>query len=196
MEDNKLAGLLKGSQKPQGMTGEEALELERVLSIINGIDLDKAIEQKQAQMLPMDRALARLNNGGQLVRRAKAKKAKRKKLHWRTKEARKRAENQQYYVRRGKDNRRKALAEKLTSAEGWWEHVSGSWKRKGLKVEVTGEEWKEAVWPVVEGRLFITYRYNCKEPMSLKNMIVKDTEDGAVLFDGKEHELKKLGYCL
>jgi len=184
------------AKNKEGMSGEEALELERVLSIINGIDLDKALDQKMKALPPMERAVAILNNGGSLVRRAKAKRAPKKKLHWRTKEARKRKENQQYYERRLKNLRREKLAEQLTSPEGWWEHVSSSWKRKGVPLKVTEEGWLEYVWPAVQGRVFITYRYNTKEPMSLGNMIVKDVEGGAVLFDGKEWLLKQQGYCL
>lgn len=196
MEQKAIVERLRGTEKKEGMTAEEALELERVLSVIKGIDLDRAIEQKQAEMLPVERAIARLNNGGSLVRRAKAKSVRKKKAHWKTRQARKRAENQLYYARRLKDRRREELAEKLKTAEGWWEHVSGTWKRKRVGLKITKEEWLTEVWPKVEGRIFITYRYNTKEAMSLGNMLVKDSDTDNVLFDGKEYALRKNGYIL
>ena len=91
------------------------------------------------------------------------------------------------------------LAKMLTTPEGWWKYLTeGSWKKRGVEVELTYEEFVEHIYPVSVGKGLIPVflRYDSEKPISLENVIVKDTKSRSVVFDGAEYKLRLLGMIL
>jgi hypothetical protein len=67
---------------------------------------------------------------------------------------------------------------------------------KKIPIGLTLGEFTEHLYPfILEGKVPTFRRYDTKKGLTLANLIVRDTS-GAVLWDGKEYQLKLAGYIL
>jgi hypothetical protein len=193
MDEKLLEALTGRSREKRGMTPEEAMEYADLIRKLNAIDLDKVQDEKRAALSPMERLVADLGENKDVARRLKGK---RKKTHWKKAKRLKREYDRTRYREVLKPQRKKELAEKLTTAEGWWEYLNRNWRWLKTPVTMTQEEWTEVVWPRLNGRVPVFFRYNTKEPISLANIVVKCTETREVMFDGQEWDMIRMGYVL
>lgn len=181
---------------------EEALELhslDELLKAVAAVDLDQL---KIEKMGPVE-AYFTIREKEYLERRVKAKvkpdKRKpefRKKLHWKTRE-RKRKE---YYKQVSYPRYLRKMSQ-LVSDKGWYDIIKGGWERWGWTVHITREEWATHIEPLLVGRVPYTERYNTSNPViTLAGIMIFDkTDTGRLrkpLFDGAEFHLKQLGYTL
>lgn len=83
----------------------------------------------------------------------------------------------------------------MLSEEGWYPVLREQWQAAGVECELTREEWDMLVAPAVGDKLPNIRRYDTSKPVGLSNIWVVGRK-GEVLFDGKEHVLKSLGYIL
>lgn len=159
--------------------------LESLLELVNSIDLERAVEEKQAEMTPMDRLVEELRKGGTVVR-----KKKRPKMHYKVR----RRKRREYYARVEAPRRKKRLAAQLAQGpQGWYKFLRKQWQQQSIKVPLTLEEFETILWPAIEGYVFTVRRYDTKGPIRLDNIWVEDCESRKVLWDGKEHRLRELG---
>ena len=174
------------------LSNEEILELSRLLVKIQEVDLGKLDEEKFEQLAPVDQVVAKLEDKG-LRRQLKAKqqKPKRKKLHWKTKAARKKA---YYYAARKPAKRRKKM-ELAKTPEGWYQIVTDKWKERGYEY-FSLEDWVGIIWPHIGYKVPVFSRYSFTEGYTVGNIWVRDADTGDTLFDGKEHLLREAGYIL
>ena len=203
-EVSNLTPKMKASLK----AAEELLELHDLLVKIRDDHLNRGVSDEE-------RILAALESFDIVKERKKATSsaAKRKKqetkLHWKTIQKRKREARRRHYV--SEKNKRKYEWKQIFEQAKASGDEAGAWykwlgrestrmahkKRKGWKI--TEEEFREHIFPSLldgEGkpRIPVMQRYDKDGLWELPNMYV--TVEGRVVFDGKEYELKKLGYCL
>jgi hypothetical protein len=64
-------------------------------------------------------------------------------------------------------------------------------------VELTEEEWNREVEPRI-GRenVPVVFLVDREKPVSLGNILVRDSDSRSLLFDGTEYLMRKLGYIL
>ena len=172
-------------------------ELYNKLEKIQEEDLQKLsqMESLGSQSLSsMEKMVEELKKSQSVTRKVKGAQLKKKKVHWKTAQRKRR----EYYQSTAKHRRIIKKGELLsTGAEGWWEHIRGHWYQKGYAVELTKEEWTEIIWPALGGRIPVFRRYNTNAPISLENIyIVESGTQKTVLFDGKEHKMRELGLIL
>lgn len=162
-------------------------------------ELDQRVRQGDIplpQEKPLEAALEHLKRYGRVLTkegkldgRVAAGKRRRKKN---TTRKRNNARQQRW---RKKWNER-MLTEALTQ-DNYYKYVSGRWKRKKRQWVITEEEWLTYVQPTIPvGCIIELRRYDTGKPTDLGNIIVYNASNGDVLFDGKEHLLSSLGYCL
>ena len=167
---------------------EALLEKLRVASMFKDLDLvEDALNRLQTEA---QRVAGDLREGKKITRALRRQKTAKRKLHWKTKKKREREYYREYRVPRMRE-RRAALLEGES-----WALVEEYWKRKKIPYTITQEEWMDNVDEYVSGLVFYVNRYDTKKPISLDNIIVRQTRTGAVLFDGAECRLKQLGYIL
>jgi hypothetical protein len=180
-----------GSGKKE-LSPEEILSLLGTLEKITDINLDTLENQRFEALRPVDRLVEDLRNDKKLRRGPKGMgRPKAKRQHWKTLRKKKRI----YHAVRGKRLKMEALAEKLTTPEGWYEHVTYKWKREGHTM-FTLDEWVNVIWPDLGGRVPYFNRYDTGKGFTLDNVVVYEAGTNKVLFDGMEHRMKKLGYLL
>lgn len=150
-------------------------------------------EEKRNALSPIDRLVEDLKANKDVARKLAGKK---KREHWKRAKRKKREYDKNRYREHLKPQRKKELAEKLTTARGWWEYLNRNWRWLKTPVELTEEEWNEVLYPAIYPRVPVFFRYDAKQPIRLDNLVVKDTETREVLFDGKEWLLRKQGYVL
>lgn len=179
----------------QGVDPEEALKLARLIEELGRVDLDKI---KVEALSPLELLAHELETNGKFQRRvAGAKKPKpRRKIHWSTARARRRKYQRDYYHSVLKPATLRKRASMLRTPEGWWEHQTHLWRVRKQEYTITREEFLEIVWPALGGEVPVFHRYNPNLPFSLDNLVVYKNRSKQVLFDGKEYELKRLGYVL
>lgn len=166
--------------------------MSRLLDTLRGIDLEKLASEKEKALKPQDRMIRDLKANKKVGRYLKGKTPPRKKIHWKQKKRNLR----NYYHEHVKPRRSRRRADLLTTPEGWWVYLMEGWRDNKIPVRMTEEEWTGEVYPLLDGRLPIIQRYDVTGPISLGNVYVVDSDTRAVLFDGKEHLLRKMGYCL
>jgi hypothetical protein len=196
MDSNKLLeGLRVSRSEAGGLSMEDVRELTELYEKIKAIDLDKAVEERVASRTPVEQLVEDLKANVPNARRALAK----PKPHYHTVRAKKRKHHRDYVREVYRPRRKAALAEKLSTPEGWWEYLNIAWdKRPDVKVELTYDEFVEYIYPVTAGvgLVFVVLRYDTNKPVRLDNIYIKDTKSRRVLFDGKEHVLRSLGYII
>lgn len=176
----------------RSISWEDVVALNRLNEALEKVSIETLLAKKEEQKTDLDKLVDKLKAGGKLDRAIRKAKQKKRKQHWRTAKRKRR----QYYEAVASPRRKQKLAEQLTTAEGWWEHITSSWKRKKQTVLLTEDEWHNVLWPALAGHVFIVQRYDPAKPISLDNIYVTRTATGEVLFDGKEHLLRMLGYVL
>lgn len=175
----------------KGLPVEEVLAMQALAERLSEINLDKIIERKLNKKPEMSKAReAKLEM--KIKRTLKPKKPGRPKLHWRTKEARRK----KYRVEVARPRRLKMESEQWQTGEGWFAYMSKQWRQNKYPVELTLDQWLEHVYPKCKDRVFTVQRYIKKKPIRLDNIIVMASEDRTVLFDGKEFTLEQAGLCL
>jgi hypothetical protein len=177
-------------QSPEDI--QELLDMTSFLDTLNRIDLGKLESEKEKALKPTDRMIRDLKANKKVSRYLKGKTAPRKKMHWKQK----RRNLRNYYHEHAKPRRALRRAELLTTGEGWYKYLREEWRDRKTPVRMTEGEWVREVYPLLEGRLPVIIRYDSSKPIALENIYVVDTDTRAVLFEGKDYELKKLGYCL
>lgn len=184
-------GKTKGGPSP-----DEMLKMAEALEKIRRGDLGEKPE-RAVNLSPIDKAVADLK-AGKPFKRALATRAKvsRPKAHWSKKRAAKRKYDRTRYTEVLRPMRKQALAERIQTAEGWWEVARKGWERHGIPVEMTEQEFCEVVYPAFYPHVPVFFRLDKGKGWSLDNLLVRDTETRKVLFDGNEHTLKLLGFVL
>lgn len=176
-------------KKVKGLPVEEVLAMQALAERLAEINLDKVIKRKLNKRPVLERAVEKKLIGA-INRKKVKKKPGRPKVHWKTKEKRRKA----YRIEIANPRRWKKEAEQWKTGEGWYAYCSKLWRQNKIGIELTEAEWLEHVYPKVEGTLFTVQRYNKKGPISLDNILCM--YEGKVLFDGKEFTLEKIGACL
>ncbi len=176
-----------GTREKEGVDPEGLQELLELLDSVSKIDLSVEVPEQQ----PNDKLIEALRSNRTIRRGVKGKGLKLKKLHWKTK-----ASRRKNYLHTIHYPRMKArLAEQLTTGEGWYSYLVTGWKRHKQDYRLTREEFLQHIYPRLNGRVPVFYRYSLKKPISLENVYVLG-EDRSVLWDGAEYRLIRLGYCL
>lgn len=155
-------------------------ELEDVLSKTTTLELQLEEVKKTGRII---------TKSGKLDGRREAGKKRAKKNAQR----RKKTLRQQRWRRKWKE---RTLEQAIDGSH--FEYVSGKWKqRAGRKWRIGKEEWAMYVQPSIpEGCVIELRRYDVNKDTTLDNIVVYNTADGVVLFDGAEHKLKELGAIL
>lgn len=161
-----------------------------LVRMIRGLEAIKKLELPAVQP---DLLIDRLESQGTKAAMTKAKKPRRKRDHWKTKQRKQRERMRPYMAKKYREElmpRRKRLAE-----DGmWWEYYVMEWKKRGLKIEVSRDEWESEVAGCIgQENVPMIFRFNTAKPVRLENIIIKDVDTKQVLFDGQEWMLKKLG---
>lgn len=194
MDTEALKQLMRAQEmeKKGGISWEDVVALNKLNEALQSMTVATLLAKKEAQRSDLDKAIERLKQGKTLDRAIRKVKQPRRKQHWRAA----RRKRRQYYEAVAEPRRRAKLAEQLTTAEGWWEYLTAGWRRRKAPYTLSEQEFVETLWPAVAGRLFVIQRYDSKLPIALDNIYAVRTGTGEVLFDGKEHKLRTLGYIL
>jgi len=167
------------------------LALQADWDAIMGIDLGKVAEEAEARKTKIERIIADVKLGKKLERKFGEKKPiGRPKLHWKTRAARRAATKRKYYQNTWKPRRAAETAELLTTAEGWYEHITKKWKgdRFGLI------QWKRYLWPRLEGRVPVFKRVDTKKGWTLDNVMMYESGSTKMLYCPEDMALIKLGH--
>lgn len=188
--------------KPIESTDKEALNKllgdVRVLDVLAAIDIQELLGHVPSG----DRLEENMRKNGGRLRRLQSGKRKGPDKRELKRRAKARRMREAKYARDVKIPRRTQWT--LTKireegAGGWWDLIrrkgATSWSEKpGWRIGK--EEFVKAVGNSLDGSLPVVGRYDTARLWTLDNIIIRDSETRAVLFDGKEHKLKSLGYCL
>lgn len=174
------------------LTPELALALQEDWELLQAIDLSKLAEEKEARKTKLEKLVEDVALGKKLERRIGKKretKIGRPKLHWKTRLARRAATKKKYYEQTWRPRRKAELAEQLTTAEGWYAHITKQWKG-----EVFGlTQWKRHLWPRLEGKVPVFKREDTKKGWTLDNVVMYESGTRNVLYCPEDRELAKLG---
>lgn len=192
-------------KKEGGPSPEEMLKMAEALRKIREGEFDRKAEDK-LNKTPIDRMVEDLIANRDVKRALKIKKVARPKVHWSKRRAAKRKYDRERYKEILRPMRKQALAERIQTAEGWWEVATKGWERHGIPVEMTEEEFKTVVFPCLcerdeagslrLARVPVFFRLDKGKGWRLDNLLVRDTESRKVLFDGNEYGLRLRGYIL
>lgn len=160
-------------------------ELLGLLAKIDQIDLTKLEKELEEKKTKKQKAIEEMAEGT-----FKLKPKKKAKKHWRAKRRYWREYHQT--VRKPAQRKRRAV---LLEEGGWYGILHELWERAKLDIEVTREEWEEAVGTLDDVYPMVT-RYDRSVGIRLDNVLVRDRDTLKVVFDGKEHLLRKQGYIL
>jgi hypothetical protein len=174
------------------LTPELVLSLQDEWEALKAIDLTKLAEEKEARKTKIERIIEDVSLGKKLERRVGKKrevKIGRPKLHWKTREANRKATKRKYYENTWKPRRQAETIELLQTAEGWYEHVTKYWKgeRFGLI------QWKRYLWPRLEGKVPVFKREDTKKGWTLDNVVMYESGTRNMLYCPEDLKLLKLG---
>lgn len=172
------------AHKDKQLTTSEIDALLALMQKVESIDLSKVAEEMEAKKSKKQKAIEEMAEGTFKL------KPKRKKQHWRAKRRYWREYHQT--VRKPAQRKRRAV---LLEEGGWYGILHELWTRAGHSIEVTREEWEEAVGTLDDVYPMVT-RYDRSVGIRLDNVLVRDRDTLKVVFDGKEHLLRKQGYIL
>lgn len=175
------------------MTSQSELELiEKAMVMSLFKDAEKVEQALRSIRTETEQMAADLLEGKKVTRALRVKKVvRRRKPHW----ARSKRLRRDHYIQHLAPKNAEKRARLLKNGDSW-ELMSEYWHRKKIPVEFTESEWREHVAPSVDGKVFYVNRYDTSIGMRLDNLIIRHTKSKQVLFDGKDYELKLLGYCL
>lgn len=192
----RLEAARRAELEKEGFKGKEVddlLGLDAFLEKIKKIDLGKLAEEKLNKLTEKQRAVHDLlsNNPAvdRRIKQAVAKPKKRKKLHWKTKEKRRK----DYYQKVVKPKLRERKA-KMLDENGWFPLLQEQWKRAKLEVELTEDQWNEHIAPWLGDSTPQIHRYDPTRGISLANIWI--TTGSRTVFDGVEFVMKSKGYIL
>ena len=183
---------------------QDVVDLNALFEQLGGIDLGKLNTEKEkkelVERLATDPTLRRNKPGKTGLGRTPKPKP-----HFRHR----RKKNRQWYEAVGKPRRSERKAASLSTAEGWYEHVTRRWDQ--LKIEhFTYEEFLDTFWPMIrdDGVLPTFRRYDTRNKgYTLDNVYVIDVRpryvDGSqealpprTVWDCTEERLRSLGAIL
>lgn len=173
------------AHKDKQLTTSEIDALLALMQKVESIDLSKVAEEMEAKKSKKQKAIEEMAEGT-----FKLKPKKKAKKHWKAKRRYWREYHQT--VRKPAQRKRRAV---LLEEGGWYGILHELWERAKLDIEVTREEWEEAVGTLDDVYPMVT-RYDRSVGIRLDNVLVRDRDTLAVVFDGKEYALKAAGYCL
>lgn len=177
----------------KGLDPELVVELQRTFEQLQSIDLSKLDEEIEARKTKIEKLSEDVALGKKWERRLHKKRSPgRPKLHWKTREARRAATKKRYYENKWKPRRQKEMAEELKTAEGWYKHITRLWKGDRL----TLEEWKEYLWPKLNGRIPVFKRDDTKKGWTLDNISMYESGTGALISSSEDYKLQALGYAI
>lgn len=177
----------------KGLTPELALELQRMFEQLKDIDLSKLDEEIEQRKTKIEKLTEDVALGKKWERRLHKKRPPgRPKLHWKTREANRKATRKKYYDNVWKPRRQIELAEELKTAEGWYKHITRLWKGE----KMTLEEWEEHLWPKLEGRIPVFKRSDTKKGWTLDNVSMFESRTGVLISSCEDYKLKAMGYTL
>ena len=182
---------------------EELLMVNRVLE-----RLRKESVQDVLGPMPGEGALERnmKANGGKLSRKLRSReglgrqaKKSRKQIAAEAKERRRRRSDYYHNQRVPRRTEWSVQQVKEHGAGGWWDvcrrRSASSWAVKA-DWTIGKEEWEQAMQDSLEDVVPVLIRYNSKQPWTLDNIYIVNSESRAVVFDGKEHKLRMLGFII
>lgn len=190
----------------KNMSVEDVLEALKTLELLGTLS-DKAeagevtlATEPESRAVDQDELVRRLEEGVKLKQLHRVRKPARKRKSWQAKRKTKKLRKQRQYQNRSA-RRNAEWAEMLGKGDAeswykWFSRVSNtSWAtKKGW--EISKEDYSEFIHPALRGRVPTVQRYDTKKPWSMKNTLWVDTETRAVLFDGAQYYLEKMGYCV
>lgn len=172
-------------RKDKGLSPEAIDELLGMMRQIDVIDLSKLEEEIKEKRSTLDKAAEAMEKMD-----FKRHPPKKKKLHWKAKKRKEREYNKN--VRRPR--RAKARAELLRKG-GWYGILRMDWEKRGVSWEISPEDWETHVGSLDSCVPMVT-RYDAALGISLTNVLIRDRDSLKVVFDGKEYELRKMGYII
>lgn len=195
-----LEARTRAENNKKGISGDEVddlLELMKLGEIISKLDMDKVAQEKIERLSERNRIVHELLTSNKDVdRRLKLAKAKpkRKKLHWKTREKRRKDYYKRVLVPRAKARKAAVLGDK-----GWYPLLAEQWRRAGLQVLLTQEEWDTFILPELGERTPNVHRYDATGAIELGNIWVTARSvrgSTSTVFDGMEFKLRSDGYIL
>lgn len=185
----------------QDLTPDEVVRFMEIQRLLQGLDLDALEKERKARETPRERVLARLGMQASKKQMTQIKKRKpgRPKLHWKQKKRKHREYMRKYMAERYHEvakPRRAAARKACLEGNDWYGYLMIGWRHHQKKVELTKEEWDRAIARRIGESIPVVLRYNANEPISLYNILVKDSDTRSVLFDGKEQALIDGGYVV
>jgi hypothetical protein len=192
-----LEARIRRRDEERGISGEDAgdlLELMKLGETIARLDLNKVAEERVARLSEKNRIvhdLVSLNKDvDRRLRQLKAPK-KRKKLHWKTREKKRRDYDKNVRTPRVKQRKAQLLGER-----GWYPILAEQWRRAKLDVQLTEEEWNEWIAPRLGDGTPTISRTDTGGPISLGNVCVRDRGGRRVVFDGLDYSLRLALYIV
>lgn len=190
-----LEARTRAMNRGRGVSEDEVGELLDLLKIgetIAKLDLNKVAAERLARLSEKNRIVHDLvTNSKDVDRRLRQLKApkRRKKLHWKTREKKRRDYDKNVRTPRARARKAQILGEK-----GWYPILREQWVRAKLNVELTQEEWDEHIGPRLGDRTPSISRTDCSGPISLANVVVRSGR--SVVFEGLDYSLRLMGYIL
>jgi hypothetical protein len=176
---------MRMAQKLEG--GSRALQdVLDTLAKVNRINLVEVEQAAEAAKTVQQKFIEELEKGKPLNRA----KPKRKKLHWK-----KRVKYLREYHQNVRRPRNAVAKGELLRKEGWYALLKQGWDKAGTPVEVSKEEWDEAVGALLDC-VPVVGRYDTSIGIRLDNVVIRDRDTLKVVFDGKEWDMKRRGYIL
>lgn len=175
-------------------------ELERLLRSLELAELirqnkEQVLEQELPKPKALEAHLQELKQKGQLLTRAGRVDGRRAAGKRRAKKNASRKKKAARQARWRRSWNQRMLEQALNGSH--YAYVSGRWKRKKREWLITEEEWMEHIQPAIPaGAVIELRRYDTSLATTLDNIVVYDTDGGAVLFDGKEWSMRQNGYML
>lgn len=177
----------------EGLSPEDVLLLQEHIEAIMAIDLSKLAEEKEARKTSIEKLVEDVKLGNKLKRQfGKKRPPGRPKLHWKTRAARRAETKAKYYQQTWKPRRQAELAKDLTTAEGWYKHITKQWKGEKLGPR----QWKDVLWPLLQGRVPVFKRDDTSKGWTLDNVVMYESGTRNVIYTPEDRKLKKLGATL
>lgn len=183
----------------------ELLKLLDTLQKVEAVDLE-AIERLREESLSVRERLALTLREGVNLKRAigvAQKKPKKKKMHWKQRRGNHNRYHNEYYHKILKPRRQESVASLVVEGDWWTKARDAVLRRTKLadrkKIwKISLAEWDEHIKPHIgEDVIPIVFRHGGpKGKYTLDGIYVVDSMDRRVLFDGKDHTLRKAGYIV
>lgn len=182
------------------LSPDEAVAMLALQRKLEGLDLERLEKERQERETPREKLLREIESQGAKKRMTQAKKRKpgRPKVHWKTKKRKHREFMRKYMAERYHEvakPRRKEQARQALVDNDWYSYLMIYWKSNARKkIVLSKDEWDRCVAPRIgEEHRPIVFRYDTAKPVSLYNIVVKDSDTRRVLFDGAEQRLRDIG---